>query len=311
MNEMTNMMLEGVLPVHKPAGMTSHDVVARARRILHIRRIGHTGTLDPDVTGVLPLCIGKATRIVEYMQELPKTYEAELVIGFATDTEDISGKVIERAEQVDVTEQQLHEVFKQFVGEIEQIPPMYSAVKIEGKRLYELAREGKEVERKARTVTIHRISLLSVQTNGEYPLVRFRVTCSKGTYIRTLCADIGKALGFPAVMSKLVRTETGGVTLDRCMTLEEIEQLAAAGTLQQALIPIDEAIAHLPAVRVSSESAAKAVNGIAIAVLPSDLPEQARHQLVRVYETKTFIGIFQYRPDSQTMKPVKIFSAKR
>lgn len=304
------MTLEGVLPIHKPAGMTSHDVVARARRILHIRRIGHTGTLDPNVTGVLPLCIGRATRIVEYMQDLPKTYEAELIIGYATDTEDKSGTVTNRAEHVVVEEEQLQKVFQAFTGEIEQIPPMYSAVKIDGRRLYELAREGKEVERQARLVTIHSITMLSLRWNGDYPHIRFRVTCSKGTYIRTLCKDIGKALGYPAVMGSLVRTETGGVPLARCITLEQTEQLAEAGRLESAMIPIDQAITHLPAIHVSHEMAEKAMNGLTIPITAEEAAELINDCYVRVYDHHMFVGIFLYQSDVQALKPVKIFGAK-
>lgn len=205
------MTLEGILPVWKPAGFTSHDVVAKARGILGIKRIGHTGTLDPQVTGVLPLCIGRATRMVEYIQDLPKEYEAFLRIGLSTDTEDMTGTVLEEVSQVTLDEMKVREVLHSFVGEIEQVPPMFSAVKIDGKRLYELAREGKEVERKSRKVTIHKLEILHMDLHQKHPEIQFRVSCSKGTYIRTLCVDIGKALGYPAVMKSLIRTSTGSI----------------------------------------------------------------------------------------------------
>lgn len=202
---------EGVLPVYKPAGFTSHDVVAKMRGILKMKRIGHTGTLDPQVTGVLPLCLGRATRVVEYLQELPKEYEATLRLGIATDTEDITGEIIDRADLVEVTPEEVEQVLGQFVGKIAQVPPMYSAVKVDGKRLYELARQGKTVERKSREVTIHELELKKLTSKDGYPEISFRVLCSKGTYIRTLCVDIGKELGYPSTMVELTRTMSAGI----------------------------------------------------------------------------------------------------
>lgn len=189
--------LTGVLAVFKPAGYTSHDVVAKARRILGMKRIGHTGTLDPQVTGVLPLCLGRATRVVEYIQELPKEYVATLRLGMASDTEDLTGTITETVDEVKVTEEEVLAVLNSFKGVISQVPPMYSAVKVEGKRLYELAREGKTVERKSRDVEIYEIEMTDMVYSGNYPDITFRVLCSKGTYIRTLCVDIGRALECP------------------------------------------------------------------------------------------------------------------
>jgi tRNA pseudouridine55 synthase len=246
--------VDGILAVWKPEGWTSHDVVAKVRRILKMKRIGHAGTLDPMVTGVLPLCLGRATRVVEYVQERPKAYEAVLKLGIATDTEDMTGTIIERSASVAVTEADVHAVLARFSGAIEQVPPMYSAVKVDGKRLYELARDGKTVERKARTVTIHDIRLLAMKLDLEQPEITFAVECSKGTYIRTLCVDIGKALGVPATMATLTRTMSGGITKDSCLTLEDIERLQQAGELEQRLIPADQAITHLPQASVASEN---------------------------------------------------------
>lgn len=302
---------EGVLAVNKPVGWTSHDVVAKTRRILSERRIGHTGTLDPDVTGVLPLCIGRATRIVEYLQELPKIYEAELTIGYATDTEDSSGTVVDRVEQVSMDEQQLRATMQRFIGQIQQVPPMYSAVKLDGKRLYELARDGQEVEREARTVTIHDLQLLAFNNAVPWPTVQFRVNCSKGTYIRTLCVDIGKALGYPAVMSKLVRTQTSGVSLEHCYDLAEIEQMVKEGTLQQALIPVDQAIRHLPKITIEDKLAPKAQNGIAVPCSIAESGNLDTDSIVRVYDSRGFIGLFQFLHQQQIIKPVKVFRAGR
>ncbi|GAA4871891.1 tRNA pseudouridine(55) synthase TruB [Paenibacillus vulneris] len=308
---MTNETLEGILPIWKPAGFTSHDVVAKARRILRIKRIGHTGTLDPQVTGVLPLCIGRATRLVEYIQELPKEYEATLKIGLATDTEDASGQIIEQADQVTLTEQQVRETLHSFVGEIEQVPPMYSAVKVDGKRLYELARQGVEVERKSRKVSIYQIEILQMNLDMHHPEIRFRVRCSKGTYIRTLCVDIGKALGYPAVMSELVRTSSGSIGREQCLTLEQLELLQQQGGLSDKLIPAEIALAHMPKVRLSERQTRKALLGQKLTLTPSEQTAltDAEGLNYAVYsESSRFIGIFLWNRDKQELQPVKVFS---
>ncbi|WP_127580702.1 tRNA pseudouridine(55) synthase TruB [Paenibacillus koleovorans] len=304
---------EGVLPVLKPPGFTSHDVVAKARRLLGMKRIGHTGTLDPQVTGVLPLCLGRATRVVEYIQELPKEYEAELTIGYATDTEDWTGQVTAQVERAELSREQLLEVLQRFVGSIEQVPPMYSAVRVDGKRLYELARQGQEVERTARTVQIYRLELLHSELELDHPKVRFRVLCSKGTYIRTLCVDIGRALGYPSVMSELVRTSTGQIALERCLSLPDIERLVQAGELEQHLIPTDQAIAHLPKLQVDAAAALHASQGKTIRVAAAATAEDdaGTSGLVRLYnEDGTFLGIFDNQPEQHgqwRLQPEKVF----
>ncbi|WP_028550470.1 tRNA pseudouridine(55) synthase TruB [Paenibacillus sp. UNC451MF] len=308
---MTNEALEGILPIWKPVGFTSHDVVAKARRILRIKRIGHTGTLDPQVTGVLPLCIGRATRLVEYIQELPKEYEATLKIGLATDTEDASGQVIEQVDQVHLTEEQVRKTLHSFVGEIEQVPPMYSAVKVDGKRLYELARQGVEVERKSRKVTIYSIEILETNLEMNHPEIRFRVRCSKGTYIRTLCVDVGKALGYPAVMSQLVRTSTGSIGQEQCLTLEQLELLQQQGGLSDKLIPAETALAHMPTVRLSEGQTRKALLGQKLTLTPSEqtaLMDAAELNYAVYSESSRFVGIFQWDRDKRELQPVKVFS---
>lgn len=198
--------LEGILAVHKPAGWTSHDVVAKVRGMVRLKRIGHTGTLDPEVTGVLPLCLGRATRVVEYLQELPKEYHAVLRLGYSTDTEDITGNVVETADEVRVTRDEALEALQSFRGQISQVPPMYSAVKINGKRLYELAREGKTVERKSRTVTIHEIEMTDFDAEGEYTEISFRVLCSKvHTSARFVWISGGSSACRPSWLSWYVR----------------------------------------------------------------------------------------------------------
>jgi tRNA pseudouridine55 synthase len=307
--------LEGVLAVNKPAGFTSHDVVAKARRILGMKRIGHTGTLDPQVTGVLPLCLGKATRVVEYIQELPKEYEAELTIGYATDTEDWTGQETDRVDQVSLNKERLIQVLQSFIGTIQQVPPMYSAIKVDGKRLYELARQGQEIERSARTVHIYALELKDEHLEKKYPTVRIRVRCSKGTYIRTLCVDIGRALGYPSVMSELIRTSTGNITLARCLSLSEIEQLQQQGKLNQYLIQTDQAIAHIPRIDVNDEEALHASQGKSITVSLQELDTleslqavEDQNQLVRVYgPEERFIGIFRKDPEQGILRPEKVF----
>jgi tRNA pseudouridine55 synthase len=303
------MTLEGVLPVWKPEQFTSHDVVAKARRILGIKRIGHTGTLDPQVTGVLPLCIGRATRMVEYIQELPKEYEADLLVGIATDTEDFTGTVINEVSKVQLTEEKVKAAIQSFVGNIDQVPPMYSAVKIEGKRLYELAREGKEVERASRMVTIFNIEILNMNLQLEHPEIHIRVICSKGTYIRTLCVDIGTKLGYPATMKQLVRTSTGHIRQEQCLTFEQIERYQADGTLQNYLIPMDMAIAHIPAVVLNGLQAQHALQGKSIHLQKqSETAPLQGNELVRAYSPDhRFLGLFEWKAETQSLHPVKVF----
>lgn len=300
--------MDGILAVWKPAGWTSHDVVAKARGLLGTRRIGHAGTLDPEVTGVLPLCVGRSTRVVEYMQQQPKVYEAVLQLGQATDTEDLSGTVIQDAGPVVITLQQVEQALSLFAGEIEQTPPMYSAVKVNGKRLYELAREGKIVERKPRKVTIYETKLLAAELEQPYPQFTFTVSCSAGTYIRTLCVDLGKALGVPAAMARLIRTGSAGFTRKDCLTLEEIAQCKAEGTLAQRLLPPDQALSHMPACTVDMASAERLLKGQKVR-LDSLSPAPIASSLCRLYgSTGQFLGIFQPLQDEGVLKPVKVFN---
>lgn len=301
--------LEGVLAVWKPEGWTSHDVVAKVRGIIRERRIGHTGTLDPMVTGVLPLCVGRATRIVEYLQELPKQYEAVLRFGIATDTEDASGTVISRKDASSLKEEHVSAAIMSFLGEIEQIPPMYSAVKVDGKRLYELAREGKTIERKARRVTIHDIEIVEMNMGVMEPTVRFRVTCSKGTYIRTLCVDIGQALDYPATMESLIRTKSAHFGADQCYTMEQIREAAEQEQVQQLLMPVDTAMAYLPAITVMDAMAHYAVQGKGIPFRACSY-QPLTNQLYRLYDEQgTFYGLFQVSDSGTALRPVKVFTS--
>ncbi len=243
--------LNGIVNVNKPIGMTSHDVVYRLRKILNIKKIGHTGTLDPDASGVLPMCVGRATKTADMLTAQDKQYIAEATLGAATDTLDASGTVIETAE-ADVTADRLKEVLGEFVGDIEQIPPMYSAIKVDGKRLYTLAREGIEIERTPRSVHIEKIELIEFMPNDNKFVIR--VDCSKGTYIRSLCDDIGRRLGCFAHMSALERTRSGRFDIADSYTPDEIAEMADRGDFS-FLTPTDEVFAELPKLIVSNRKA--------------------------------------------------------
>jgi tRNA pseudouridine55 synthase len=291
------MTIHGIIPVRKAPGMTSHDVVARIRKLTGQRRVGHTGTLDPDVEGVLPVCLGQATRIVEYVQELPKQYLGTMVLGRSTDTEDASGEVLEDRPVDRIDPAIVNEVFQRFHGTITQVPPMFSAVRVKGKRLYELAREGKEVKRPSRQVTIYRLRATRIQPEGPYPEVDFDVTCSRGTYVRTLCVDIGKALGYPAHMARLIRVKSGPFVLEDAVTLEELAEVAADGRWDEVLHPIDAVLGHLPAVVVSGRAESGVLNG---QPLECDLVDGCdwEGRLIRVYgDTHGFCGIYRLNDD--------------
>ncbi|HIY27934.1 MAG TPA: tRNA pseudouridine(55) synthase TruB [Firmicutes bacterium] len=250
--------MTGVLIIDKPADYTSFDVVAVCRRLCRERKIGHTGTLDPMATGVLPLLLGKATRSASLLEDTDKTYEAGFRLGLATDTEDVTGKVLETNESP-VSRAVLEKVLPQFRGEIMQVPPMYSAVSKDGKRLYELARKGLEVEREARPVTIFQLELTEYdETAREGKLM---VSCSKGTYIRTLIADLAKAAGSLGVMTSLRRTRACGFTLEDAVTLDSARELAEAGSLESCLRPVESLFAHLPEAVVSGPQAVRFQNG--------------------------------------------------
>ena len=242
------MMKNGVLNVYKEAGFTSHDVVAKLRGICGQKKIGHTGTLDPDAVGVLPVCLGNATKLCDLLAGETKEYEAVLLLGRTTDTQDLTGTVLEER-PVTADEKEAREAVLSFLGEYDQIPPMYSALKVNGKKLYELARAGKEVERRPRRVRIDSLEILKT----ELPEITFRVECSKGTYIRTLCDDIGRKLGCGGTMKSLKRTRVGRFEIAQARTLKELEALAGEGRLEEALIPVEELFAGCPRLMVKPE----------------------------------------------------------
>lgn len=296
-------MINGIVNIYKEKGYTSHDVVAVLRKVVGQKKIGHTGTLDPDATGVLPVCLGRATKVCELLTDHDKTYEALLLLGKTTDTQDISGEVLEERDPGDLTEEEVRSCIESFIGEYDQIPPMYSALKVNGKKLYELAREGKTVERKSRRVQIHGICILEMNL----PHVRMEVDCSKGTYIRTLCHDIGEKLQVGGCMEELERTKVGRFLKEDAVTLDEVRQKMEQGEGAEFFTPLDQIFAELPAVTVTDAKAWMSYNG-------NDLPERfllekeawTDGQEVRVYDSrKNFIGLYQYRA------PKKLFHIKK
>ncbi|MGY3717392.1 tRNA pseudouridine(55) synthase TruB [Sutcliffiella cohnii] len=300
--------LEGVLILNKPKGYTSHDCVFKIRKLLKTKKVGHTGTLDPEVTGVLPICIGNATKIVEYLTAEEKTYVAEVTLGRSTTTEDQTGETVD-AVAIDrkITIEEIEDVTQKLIGEIDQTPPMYSAVKINGKKLYEYARQGIEIERPTRKVTIHHIEIVEAQNFyeiGDDVKFTIRVTCSKGTYIRTLAVTIGEKLGFPAHMSSLVRTQSGIFTLNDAITFEQLEEMVQLDNVHDALIPIEKALRGLPALTINDTVAEKVKNG---AVLP--LPEEMKdEELFVVYYEGKCLAIYMKHPTKEgLMKPRKVF----
>lgn len=298
-------MINGVLNIYKEKGFTSHDVVAKLRGILKQKKIGHTGTLDPDAEGVLPVCLGKATKLCDMLTDKSKIYETILLLGKTTDTQDITGTILEEKETNTLTEEQVRQCIEKFVGEQEQIPPMYSALKVNGKKLYELAREGIEIERKARKITIFEIKILEI----ELPRVRMQVHCSKGTYIRTLCHDIGNALGCGGCMEALLRTKVSRFELKDSLRLEEIAALQQDGRLDSVLISIDEMFSHLKEIKIDPMQERLLYNGNAFAeqYLGAHSLLEDKEQ-VRVYDTEhQFVGIYAYHAEEKRFSIEKMF----
>ena len=300
-------MINGIINVHKEEGFTSHDVVAKLRGICGQKKIGHTGTLDPMATGVLPVCLGSGTKVCDMLTDKDKEYVAELLLGCTTDTQDVTGEVLSQCE-VAVSEEEVRKAVMSFVGDYEQVPPMYSALKVNGKKLYELAREGKEVERKARPVRILEIEILDMQL----PVVKMRVACSKGTYIRTLCADIGEKLGCGGTMKSLVRSKVSEFILDEALTLGQLQKLKDAGRLLEAVMPVDGCFAECPALHVKEQWRKLLENGNAFyANQTLENKTFPAGQWVRIYrEEGSFAGIYAYDAGKKWYSPIKMFLAE-
>lgn len=301
-------MINGMINVYKEKGYTSHDVVAKLRGILGQKKIGHTGTLDPEAEGVLPICLGKATKLCGMLTDKDKTYQAVLLLGKTTDTQDITGKVLSQGDTTILTGEQVRKCIGAYIGEYEQLPPMYSALKVKGKKLYELARQGIEVERAKRTVRILDIHIRDV----ELPRVYMEVTCSKGTYIRTLCHDIGADLGCGGCMESLIRTRVSFFKLADSLKLSDISAYKEKEKLAQIIMPVDAVFGDLPKMIVAEEYAPFAYNGNP---LPSEYLQNWEHKIknstayrIRVYDKKCrFIGIYQYAVEKQHYCLEKMF----
>jgi tRNA pseudouridine55 synthase len=295
-------LIDGVLVARKEAGWTSHDVVAKVRRILNGAKVGHAGTLDPAATGVLPLLIGRATRLAEYLVRWDKEYRAVLRLGITTDTQDASGQVLSRADSVHVSEAALRDAVARFLGHQQQLPPMYSAVKVAGRPLYQSARAGRTIERKGRAILVHELEILAVDGRD----VTLNIVCSKGTYIRTLCADIGQFLGVGGHLYALERRRVGPWLIEQAQTVDEIAMRAALGTLRQQLISMDRALEELPALVVSWDQAQRVLHGGAVAPEGMDRLSSASMPVsVRLKDqTGRLLAIGTYDP--ATGGPVKI-----
>ncbi|MDO5540885.1 MAG: tRNA pseudouridine(55) synthase TruB [Eubacteriales bacterium] len=297
-------MIHGIINVYKEKGYTSHDVVAKMRGILHQKKIGHTGTLDPDAEGVLPVCLGAGTKLCDMLTDRDKEYRAVLLLGKATDTQDISGTVISSSEEIP-DEDVIRQAVMSFTGEYDQIPPMYSALKVNGKKLYELAREGKTVERQARRVWIHQIVIEEIAL----PRVTMTVSCSKGTYIRTLCHDIGEKLGCGGCMESLLRTKAGVFCLEESVRLSQLQELARKGNIEEAVTPVDEMFVQYPRCHTTEKADRLLYNGNALEIQQFDVRDrQDIPEKIRVYDSKgKFCGIYMYHADRKKYLPVKMF----
>lgn len=285
MEQQTELVPGGILLVDKPAGFTSFDVVAKMRGIAKTRKIGHGGTLDPMATGVLPLFLGSATKACDLLPDQTKAYVASFELGTVTDTQDSTGKVLKRSE-VHATEAELLQVLQEYHGEMWQLPPMYSAVSVSGRRLYEYAREGKEVPREKRKITIYECRLVDKDPeNHRYSVF---VSCSKGTYIRSICHEIGEKLGCGAVMTALRRTVSSGFRVEDALELSQVQDLAHEGTLGEHILPVELAFAAMPRLVLQEDAARKFVNGVKLEAEPSFAPQE---NIVVFREDGKFVGV--------------------
>ena len=305
-------MYNGILPVYKERGLTSHDVVFKLRKILKTKKIGHTGTLDPEVSGVLPICIGTATRVSDYVMDMGKSYQATITLGESTTTEDQTGEVIEKVNisSNTITSIEVDRVLEEFKGVIEQIPPMYSSVKVNGKKLYEYARKGETIERPKRQVKIDEIERISDLTFIEQTChFDIKVTCGKGTYIRTLATDIGKAFGYPAHMSLLTRINSGGFNINESLSLEKISELHEHETLQHYLFPIEYGLKSLQYVVIDDDTLKyRILNGQKL--LKKDFTLSLEKQFVFIDKiSEKALAIYEHHPDKiNEIKPKKVFN---
>ena len=301
--------MDGILNINKPWGKTSFSIVAMVRRLAGERRIGHAGTLDPAATGVLPVCLGQGTRIVEFLMDATKTYQAEIELGVATDTYDASGRVTRRGDASGISREQLEAALESFCGLIQQTPPMYSAVKYQGKPLYALARAGITVERRSRPAEIHHLDLKEWQP----PVATVEVVCGKGTYIRTLAHDLGQTLGCGASLRSLVRLRCGLFNIEEAVSVQQLEDAFHCGYWQHFVYPIDSVLSHWQAVIVSDEKVQTIRNGSAVALenengagdIPIESPFESR---CRAYTPDGFLlGVLRFDAERGQWRPEKVF----
>ncbi|PTK08262.1 tRNA pseudouridine(55) synthase TruB [Mammaliicoccus sciuri] len=302
--------MDGILAIHKEVGMTSHDVVFKLRKILKTKKVGHTGTLDPEVSGVLPICVGKATRVSGYVMESGKSYRAEVTIGVSTTTEDQTGEIVDqkRVDQNLWDKDEIIATLKQLEGDIEQIPPMYSAVKVNGKKLYEYARQNIEIERPVRRVHINSINLISdIIYENDICKFEIEVECGKGTYIRTLATQIGALLNYPAHMSHLIRLKSGGFTLNQAIKLDDLREIVEQDKLQDVILPLEYGLNGLTKITVHDKNIVTRIqNGQKI---EKSLIDESKHdgEFVVWYEDKAIAIMDTYDKNETLYKPKKVF----
>lgn len=299
--------MDGIIALYKDRRMTSFACVNRLRHVLHEKRIGHAGTLDPNVDGVLPICIGKATKVVDFLHEQPKTYVGELLIGEATETEDLDGKVIaEKEVPAPITGDVLQKIMGEMTGKLTQIPPMYSAVRVHGKHLYEYARAGETVERPKRLVTINNFSLVSSSYDAQSrrQRVRFKVQCSKGTYVRTMAVDLAKRLGYPGVMSSLTRVASGGFTIDQTISLRDVDDLVANQMIGNYVLPMEVVFEDWQQVELTAGQWRAVKNGGWLTI--NELPADSQKRVALFYNNE--IKALYYHADKHHYKPLKMLA---
>ena len=302
--------MDGILNINKPRGKTSFGIVAVVRRLSGERRVGHAGTLDPEATGVLPVCLGKATRVIEFLMDTTKTYRAEFELGMDTDTYDATGTVVQWGDASGINQEQVETALGSFRGRIQQAPPMYSAVKQQGRPLYEMARAGKTVQRKKRSVEIHSLDLIAWQP----PVVTLEVVCGKGTYIRSLAHDLGQTLGCGAMLRNLVRLRCGLLDLENAVSLPELEEAFRQGHCQDYLYSIDSVLSHWKAVTVSDDTAWAIRNGQSVEVGSDiDIGEESLSALsadshCRAYtKDDRLLALLRFEPELRRWRPDKVF----
>ncbi|MGH2496179.1 MAG: tRNA pseudouridine(55) synthase TruB [Ktedonobacteraceae bacterium] len=295
--------MDGILNINKPTGITSHDVVAKVRKLLKQRRVGHAGTLDPAASGVLPICAGQATRVAEYLSESGKAYQATIVFGAVTDTYDSEGTILRTASTQDLTRSKIETLLPNFLGEQLQVPPRYSAIKLQGQPAYKRARAGEEMVMEARPITIYQLEVIDWQP----PTLTLAIECSKGTYIRSLAYDLGEQAGCGAYLGGLVRTRSGPFPLSESITLEQLAEAAAQGTVERFLHPADKAIEHYPALVLDEYMSERVRHGNAFEV-EGEPDAMSEKSLARVYDNKgQFVAIAEWIMEQQKWQPTKVF----